>query len=227
MKRQLLRWSGITAMIAGLIFAAIQPIHPPDVLASVTTSAWAIIMPLKLIMCLFFLSGIVGIYARQVDESGWLGLVGFALFSISWWLQAAFVFIETFLLPVLAEPVPQLVTSLLGVVNSTPGSMNLGALPAVYAVVSVCYLLGCLLVGIATLRAGILPRWPAALLAGAGPLAMIMVALLPHQLERLAAMPMGFAVIWLGYAVWAEQPARTAQPIAGTNKPHPAQHSLG
>ena len=35
----LIRWSGLAALVAGLIFAGIQPIHPPDVLSSVTTGA--------------------------------------------------------------------------------------------------------------------------------------------------------------------------------------------
>jgi len=37
-----------------------------------------------------------------------------------------------------------------------------------------------------------------------GPLAIIM-SLLPHQIARLAAMPMGFALAWLGYALWSER----------------------
>jgi hypothetical protein len=56
-------------MGAGIIFAGIQPIHPPDVVASVTTGAWAIITPLKTAMCLLLLLGIVGLYARQVKEA--------------------------------------------------------------------------------------------------------------------------------------------------------------
>jgi len=62
-----IRWSGLAAVVGGLIFAGIQPIHPPDEVASVTTSAWAIITTLKTAMCLLFLLGITGIYARQVD----------------------------------------------------------------------------------------------------------------------------------------------------------------
>ena len=41
----LIRWTGLAAIVAGIIFAGIQPIHPPDVLSSVTTGAWAIITP--------------------------------------------------------------------------------------------------------------------------------------------------------------------------------------
>src|SRR6266540_3712017 len=77
-------------------------------------------------------------------------------------------------------------------IRGAGGPMNLGALATVYSLVSVLYLLGLLLFGIAIFRARILSRWAAGLLAFSGPLAIIMVALLPHQLERLAAMPMGF-----------------------------------
>src|SRR5215212_6564324 len=66
---KLIRLTGLAALVAGIIFAGIQPVHPPDVLASVTTGAWAIIMPLKLAMCLLFLIGIAGIYARQVERA--------------------------------------------------------------------------------------------------------------------------------------------------------------
>ncbi len=36
--QNLIRWAGLAAMAAGIIFAGIQPIHPLDVLASVTTT---------------------------------------------------------------------------------------------------------------------------------------------------------------------------------------------
>ena len=41
----LIPWAGLAAVVAGIIFAGIQPIHPADELASVTTGAWAIITP--------------------------------------------------------------------------------------------------------------------------------------------------------------------------------------
>ena len=111
---KLIRWAGLAAMAAGIIFAGIQPIHPPDVLSSVTTGAWAIITTLKMAMCLLFLLGITGIYARQVKEAGWLGLAGFVLFGLSWFLQTGFVFAEAFILPLLATVAPKFVDSLPG-----------------------------------------------------------------------------------------------------------------
>src|SRR4029450_3883117 len=110
----LIRWAGLAAMAAGIIFAGIQPIHPADELASVTTGAWAIITSVKTAMCLLFLLGIMGIYARQVNKAGWLGLAGFLLLSLSWALQTAFVFAEAFILPLLATAAPQFVDGVLG-----------------------------------------------------------------------------------------------------------------
>ena len=216
---KLIRWSGLSAMAAGIIFAGIQPIHPPDVLASVTTGTWAIITSLKLAMCFFFLLGITGLYARQVEESGWLGLAGYLLFSLSWALQTGFVFAEVFILPLLATAAPNFVESYLGVVNGSPGEMNIGALVPTYAVVGILYVLGGLVFGIATFRARVLPRWPAGLLAIVALLTPA-AALLPHATQRLAAgMPMGIAMAWLGYALWSERRELASKPWPGSGSP--------
>jgi len=206
---KLIRWSGLSAMVAGIIFAVIQPIHPPDVVSSVTTGAWAIITPLKTAMCLLFLIGIAGIYARQVGEAGWLGLAGFLLLILSWWLQTAFVFAEAFIAPPLASVAPGFVDGYLGISYGHTGGIALGALPALYFLVGILYMLGGLLFGIATFRAGILPRWAAGLLAVTATLTPLAV-LLPHATQRLAAVPMGLAIACLGYALWSERRAQAA-----------------
>ena len=200
----LIRSTGLAAALAGAIFAGIQPVHPPDVLASVTTGTWAIIISLKLAMCLLFLIGIAGLYIRQAERAGWVGLAGFLLLTISFWLQTAFVFAELFILPVVAASTPAFVDSYLGVVNGQRGEMSIGALIPAYGVVAISYLLGGLLFGVATVRAGVLPRWPAMLLAVAA-LVTPAAALLPHEIQRYAAVPMGIALAWLGYALWSER----------------------
>jgi hypothetical protein len=82
--------------------------------------------------------------------------------------------------------------------------MNIGALVPTYAVVGVCYLLGGLLFGIATVRAAVLPRWPAILLAVAAVITPA-AALLPHAQQRYSAIPMGLAMICLGYSLLMER----------------------
>jgi hypothetical protein len=206
-------------MAAGIIFAGIQPIHPPDVLASVTTSAWAIIQSFKLVMCLLFLVGITGIYARQADRAGWLGLAGFLLLILAWWVQTPYVFAEVFINPVLATAAPGFVESFLGIVNGHPGAMNIGALPTVYnLLIALPYMLGGVLFGIATFRAGVLPRWAGGLLAVAAAVTPA-ASLLPHAIQRYAAIPTGLALAWLGYALWAERRTQVAEPVAGRATP--------
>jgi hypothetical protein len=216
--RNLFRMSGVAAMAAGIIFAGIQPIHPPDVLASVTTGAWAIIQPIKAAMCLLFLAGITGLYARQVDETGWLGLAGYLLLSLCWALQMPFVFTQAFINPVLATEAPRFVESFLAIVNGSTGTINLGALPTLYMAAGLLYMLGGLVFGIATFRAGILPRWAAALLAVASAVTPA-AALLPHALQRLAAIPVALALVALGYALWSERRAHGAAPDTGMGIP--------
>jgi hypothetical protein len=201
---KLIRWSGLAALLAGSIYAGIQPIHPPDFLASVTTTAWAILMPIKLLMCLLFLLGLTGLYARQIEETSWLGLIGFLMLETSWALQTAFIFTEAFILPVLATSTPEYVESLLGIVNGFPGAMKIGALPGIYGLVGITYILGGLIFGMATFNARVLPRWAGGLLALTS-LVTPAAALLPHALQRFAAVPVGFALAWMGYSLFSER----------------------
>ena len=212
--------AGLFAIAAGLIYAGIQPIHPVDALASVTTGTWTAVISLKLAACLFFLIGIAGLHARQASKSGWLGLAGFTLFSLSWWLQASFVFVELLILPPLASSSPDFVTSFLGIFNSHPGPTDVSGIASAYSVVGLLYLGGGILLGIATLRAGVLPRTPSVVLAIAT-LATPAAALLPHEIQRFAAEPVGLAFVWLGLALWFGWQARS---VAGANQRRGKEH---
>ena len=221
----LIRYAGLAAVAAGLVYAGIQPIHPPDVLASVTTGAWAVMMPLKAVMCLLFLIGLIGLYARQAKEAGWLGLAGYLLFSLSWALNFAFIFAEGFIIPLLAEAAPAFVDGFFGIFNGHSIEMNLGSLPALYAVTGLLYMLGGLLFGVTTFRAGILPRRAAGLLAVVSALTPL-AALLPHELQRLAGMPVGLAVAWLGFALWVGHRAETAGTLTTADMPQLRRSSV-
>src|SRR6185436_17616942 len=199
----LIRWAGLAAMGAGVLFIAIQAIHPLDVLSSVTTARWAIVHVLGVAMCFLGLLGLVGLYARQVEEAGWLGLAGYLLFSLFWALTLAFQFIEAFISPVLAIEAPKFVEGFLGIVTGAPSEMNLGALPTVYMLTGLLYLLGGLLFGIATFRAGILPRRAAGLLSFGIVLPLLGSSLVQHPFDRIFAVPVGLSLAWLGYALWS------------------------
>jgi len=111
----LIRWAGLAAMGAGILFIVIQAIHPLDIFPSVTTTQWAITHYLGVAMCLLGLFGMTGLYARQVEEAGWLGLAGYLLFSLFYALSLAFQFTEAFISPVVAGVARPFVEGLLGV----------------------------------------------------------------------------------------------------------------
>ncbi|GAB4433976.1 MAG: hypothetical protein OHK0015_23310 [Chloroflexi bacterium OHK40] len=214
---RLIRWAGVSMMLAGLIFAAIQPFHPLDVLESVTTTRWVLIQSLKTAMCAFGLFGLTGLYARQASDAGWLGLAGYLLFSLFYLITLPFAYAEAVLLPLLAAEAPTFVQGFLGIFNGSSVAMDLGALPALYAIAGLGgYVLGGLVFGVATVQAGVLPRWPAILLAGAAVSPLLLSGLLPHPLDRILAVPMGVALVWLGYALWSEHRALTAGIVPGT-----------
>ncbi|MBB3128118.1 hypothetical protein FHS19_002772 [Paenibacillus rhizosphaerae] len=201
---RVIRWSGLSAVLAGILFIVIQAVHPPEIPSSVTTSAWAIVHYLTLAMSLLGLLGITGIYARQVHAAGWTGLAGFLLFGLFWAATAAFTFVEAFVLPVIAADAPDFVEGYLGIFTGSPSVSNLGLLPGVAHVGGGLYVLGGLLLGIATFRAGIIPRWTAVLLACAA-VSTLASSLLPHPLDRVLAVPMGLALAGMGYAVWSDR----------------------
>jgi hypothetical protein len=209
----LIRWAGLSAMGSGILFIGIQLIHPSDVLSSVTTDRWLIVHCLGVAMCLFGLFGVTGIYARQVNAAGWTGLAGFLLLSLFYAISMAFQFVEAFISPALAKESPAFVEGILGIASGDATGTDMGALPEVYAITGGLYLLGGVLFGIATFRAGVLPRLAASSLAFATVLPLV-GASVPHPLDRAFAVPMGLAIAWLGYALWAERREHAVAPVA-------------
>ena len=220
---KLIRWAGLSAVVGGFLFVGIQPIHPPEILSSFTTSTWAIVHYVGVAMCFLILLGITGIYARQVEESGWLGLAGFLLFGLMWALTAAFQFAEGLIVPLLATDVPRFVVGFEGISSGSPSEVSLGILPAVYSLTSILYLLGGVLFGIATFRAGILPRWAGGGLAVGTVAPLVLSLLLPHEFIRLAAVPVGIALALLGYAHWSDGERKSRNPYFAGQAPNSAQ----
>jgi hypothetical protein len=201
---KLIRWAGLAAMLAGILYIVIQLIHPPDSLTSIRTGAMATSSYLTIAMSLFGLIGIGGIYVRQVKETGWLGLVGFLMLGLFWVATTSLNFAEAFILPLLTNDAPKFVEGILGIFAGSASEVNLGVLPAMAPIAAGLYILGGLLLGIATLRAGILPRWAAGMLIF-GALAPLASSLLGHPTDRILAVPMGIALAWLGYALFFER----------------------
>ena len=206
-------WTALAAVVAGLLFVAIQVFHPSDTLSSVTTGAWAVIHYVSIAMALFLVVGIVGIFAQRADRLGWLGLAGVVVLSLGLLLTAALQFVEAAIEPVLAASNPAYVEGLLALVEGHPVNVDLGAVPTFHSLAGLFFVGGTLLFGIATLRARIVPRLASVAFAFGlllmGPVVSALAA------PRLAAVPVGLSLAWMGYALWSERRASSRAAMRG------------
>ncbi len=138
-----MRWGGLV-VIAGavLLGAAIVRVSFYPVVTEPFTPGISLVCLLASILLLVSLPGL---YARQADAAGWLGLAGYGL------LQAGIVLLIVvaaipLLFPAVRSPVPEH--------------------PVVF-VLGIALTLGLLLTGIATYQAQVFPRWAALLLLAA------------------------------------------------------------
>jgi len=106
----LFRASGVAASLAGLIFVGVQINHPRLDATSITTGDVIARNLLKLLMASMALAGLTGMYLRQVMKIGFLGLLGYVLFSAGYLLMLGTTFVAAFVLPTLAHTAPAYVS---------------------------------------------------------------------------------------------------------------------
>ncbi len=211
--RNLIRWAGLSALLAGVCYVIVGVFHPPNVASSVTTDRWVAVHIFACAMCFFGLVGMAGLYAKQALKTGWLSLVGYVLVSLWFVVIMGFSFVEAFVLPHVATTTPGFMAAWMGMFNGSSGSFDLGVLPTLWTLTAPLYMLGGLAFGIATFRAAVLPRWAGALLA-LGTVLAPLAAVVPNGAQPKAAVPVGLALVWLGYAVWSERQGQTSEAAA-------------
>ena len=137
-------------------------------------------MGLALLAMFALLLALTGLYAREVDESGKLGLVGYLVAFLGTMLVAGNWWYEAFIGPALREQAPDLLTTAPG------GSILIGA-----AITSVTFAVGWVTFGLASFRADVFPRRTAILMTLAG-VAGGLTLISPFQI------PLALAVGWMG-----------------------------
>lgn len=222
-KTNFARLAGISAVLAGLCFIIIGMFHPENIPASVTTATWVNVHIAATALGIFGLVGMAGLYIRQKEKIGWLGLAGLLLLGGWFVLISVFSYIEAFVLPRLATESPKFVEGFLGMFTGIPSEVDLGVLPTLWNVSGPMFILGPLLFGIATFRAAVLPRWAGVLLS----LAAILVpvgGMFPHEYQtKIAMIPIGLVMTWLGYALFAERRERSSEAAPGKVSPQLGQ----
>jgi hypothetical protein len=212
---KLFRAAALSAIAGGLLFIAVQINHPRLDATFTTTTEYAVRETMKIFMAVLSLIGITGIYLRQVRQIGVLGLIGYVVFGIGYLAILGVQIVGVFVLPSLAASQPGYVNDILAVATNRTPSGDVGAMQ-ILAWGGFAYILGGLIFGIALFRANVLARW-AALLLSVGAVATVAAAQLPELTQRLFAIPVGVALIGLGYSLWRSTRRRTTmQPSAVT-----------
>jgi hypothetical protein len=195
---RLIRFSGLITLSGGALKAVGALLHPVgEDLAAVNHPNWVPAHLIFWVSMTLILFGLVGLYARQREETGWLGLAGFVLSFIGTALVGSLLYMVSTIVPSVAAETPALFEQ----------AMTLPAFAL--AVVFLGYGVGFILFGIATMRAGVLPRWSALLLIVGVALSMLegspieQTAL--HAILTVGRILFGLALAWMGYALWSEE----------------------
>ncbi len=195
----LIRWSGLISILAGVLYALAAILHPVgEDIAAYTSPNWVTAHLVYWVSAILMLFGLVGLYARQVEKIRWLGLVGFVLAFIGTVFVSSIFFMVSTVIPLIAA--------------ETPALFDQAATPPTGAVLVVVlgFSLGYILFSVATMRAGVLPRWSGLLLIIGVSFFMISEAplfdrTLSHVIVTVGDVVFGLGLAWMGYALWSEK----------------------
>jgi hypothetical protein len=197
---KLFRWSGLAFLLAGILlpvswyirFAEGDSSNPATVMSALYIAEHT----MAIIGIILMLLGLVGIYTRQVRESGVVGLLGFLALFTATTLLGGVLFFEGYVVPAIAATTPSLHEDTL---------FGVAALLVPTIVLSAFYLLGFLLFGVATVRAHVFPRMAGVLFIIGGILYSPGPSQLPWVVYTIGTTVLGIAQLWLGYTLWSAQ----------------------
>jgi hypothetical protein len=218
----LTRAAGLSAVVGGLLFIAVQIKHPHLNATFTTTTEYAVRETMKIFMAVLSLVGITGIYLRQVRQTGVLGLIGYVVLGVGYLGILGTQVVGVFVLPTLAAGQPGYVNDVLAVATSGTPVGDIGPLQILIKGGGFAYVLGGIIFGIALFRAHVLARWAAALLS-VGAAAILATSMLPELTQRLFAFPVSVALVALGYSLWrSTRTDVTATQLTPVDGPHVA-----
>jgi hypothetical protein len=207
----LIRWSGLAAIVAGVLQALFPLMHPDHNAAGYASPAWVPVHFMPNLGMLLMQLALVGLLARQLERAGALGVAGFVVAFVGTGLFLMGGMMEMFVFPYLGaiRPTWEEEAPPAGIVEA-------------FLTIKVALTIGYALLGAATARAGVLPRSVGVLLAVGmatftlGDMLGMMAGIESAWIASAAVL--GVSQAWLGYALWtgaaARRPARSAAPRA-------------
>jgi hypothetical protein len=192
------RFSGVALFVGGLVAVIGQLM---EISAAPGTRLWIPAASLALGGTLLIILGWPGLYLRQIDRAGRLGLLAFVLSFLGLLILVGIQTEDALISPTLAASA------------ATQAFVDREAIPAllVFELLSgLLLIVGPFLYSIATIRASVLPRWVAILLM-AGSVASIVTVIL-HNWNEVSAAILFVAIAFFGSALWSNREATEMHP---------------
>lgn len=195
------RWTGSSLMGAGIAIAVFWLLALPfESFAGPEVPLHPLFVPGQVFHILgatLAVFGYFGLYLRQKDAGGTLGAIGFVIAVIGMMFFLADALIGIIIFPTIAQHAPEL--------TNAAGPLFTGRVLGFYILFAVTNMIGIVLLGIATLRANVLPRIAAIVFLAGG----IMFNLPPlpslHIILVTGGVIWGAGAAWLGYSLVVSQ----------------------
>jgi hypothetical protein len=159
---------------------------PKNIDGEASTAVSVVQSGLTLLAGVLLLVGLAGLYVRQLEDGGLLGMVGFLVAFCGTVMAVGIFWANAFVAPSLTQEELRLL-------DAAPPRALAAGVTLSYGSVA----LGWLLFGLATLRTDLYPR-PASIL-------LIIGAALTWLPLPLSGVPFSVAVAWIGYALFSEK----------------------
>jgi hypothetical protein len=199
---KIIRWSGLALALGGVIAALFWILHPEESMLLTNPDGYRTEHVLDFAGLLLLIPGVIGLYARLVNRTGWLGFAGFLLTLLSLLVMMGVGVVDMLIWPSIASLQPDLILTAEGEFNQSSGPF--AATVALIVPFAMIGALGYILLGIATWRSNLMPRLAGLLLVIAGPLYSIGPGFVPHGVllvNLLVYVPFAAAMVWLGSAL--------------------------
>lgn len=203
----LIRWSGVCAILAGIFLPLYALLHPDHDAAGYASKAWIPVHAMPTIGMMLLLFGLTGLLARQLRHAGRLGVVGYVVAFIGTAMVLTHGQVELWVIPYIGLTAPHLME---------PPTPPPPAMVPTLMLTALISLIGYVTVGVATVRARVLPRSAGLLLAVGGPTFVVSYFIgqvpIPYAVRTAMAMVFAVALVWLGWVLWAGLERQRAHP---------------
>jgi hypothetical protein len=191
---------GAALAISLLLEWLVVPYEKLGEIAAYSTASYMVSSGLRLLATILLLWALLALYHRQVDRAGTFGLWSFVVALFGTALLVGNTWAEVFVWPTFARVAPSVLTG---------ASTDALSLQTGESLSFPLFAIGIVLFGLATLKAGVYPRWAAALLIVSIPVTMFLPPTPGTFAESIGQIMAGSAFMILGWHALRLAPTRS------------------